>query len=245
MYEFFNQKTIEKLNNSERAVFDYVTASGLEIIDMSIQDLADKTFVSKTTVVRMCKKLGFEGFTEFRYFYRDEYKNSKKKINLSEIQSLRQRDYENSLKMADQATVEKLVTMMKGKNLHFFGKGLSQLPCTYASIQFSLLGIKAISYDNTHLIRQIGKTLTREDLIFIVSASGELPQSISIANIVKNTPAVIVSVTNLGSNSLSRLADLALYVMSSDDERVDFDNKSRIPMFVLFQNILDTYIDQL
>ena len=34
---------------------------------MNLQELANSTFVSTTTIIRLCKKLGLEGFNELKY----------------------------------------------------------------------------------------------------------------------------------------------------------------------------------
>lgn len=80
MLNFDIKKHISKLNNSEFTVLDYIVTNQMKVKDMSIEELADACFVSKTTVVRLAQKLGFRGYSELRYELNRSIEESQSKI---------------------------------------------------------------------------------------------------------------------------------------------------------------------
>ena len=51
----------EKLSEGEKTLAAYILAHGMEIAKYSTRSLAEVTYTSPPTVLRLCKKLGFTG----------------------------------------------------------------------------------------------------------------------------------------------------------------------------------------
>lgn len=51
---------------TEKRIAEYILNNLSTIPDLNVEDLAKKTFTSNSSVIRVCKKSGFKGFTEFR-----------------------------------------------------------------------------------------------------------------------------------------------------------------------------------
>jgi len=247
MYNYFSPEIIESLNGSEKSVFKYSYEQIKSVKDMKIQDLADACFVSKTTVVRMCQKLGFEGFTEFRYFLRTVLEKESKKSQYvkGEIHRIRQYDYSSMFQIINYEQLKDVANKIRDKRIYLFGKGLSQLICNYLLIQFSLLDLHVTLFENSHLARNLGKKMTEDDVVIIISASGKTAQVVDMAQIVKNTRATLISLTGVGINPLSQMADITLFALSSDDKRVDFDNQSRVGFLMVVQALVDVMIEEI
>ncbi|MCR5825908.1 MAG: hypothetical protein K6G54_05035 [Oscillospiraceae bacterium] len=56
----------DALTSSERSVANYILNMGSRVDDLSLERVARESFTSNATVVRMCRKLGFRGFRDFR-----------------------------------------------------------------------------------------------------------------------------------------------------------------------------------
>lgn len=61
----FSYENIQKLNNLELLVYDYVIKNKQVVRYMTVRDLAAAVHVSTSTVIRFCKKLGCDGYSEF------------------------------------------------------------------------------------------------------------------------------------------------------------------------------------
>ncbi len=63
----FTYSQVESLNETETYVYNYVIKNTKKVLNESIRELANDTHVSTATVMRFCKKMGCEGFTELKY----------------------------------------------------------------------------------------------------------------------------------------------------------------------------------
>lgn len=63
----FTYSQVESLNETETYVYNYVVKNTKKVLNESIRELANDTHVSTATVMRFCKKMGCEGFTELKY----------------------------------------------------------------------------------------------------------------------------------------------------------------------------------
>lgn len=63
----FTVDKIQSLNELELSVYEYVIQHKTAIPYMRIRELAGEVHVSTTTILRFCKKLGCDGYNEFKY----------------------------------------------------------------------------------------------------------------------------------------------------------------------------------
>ena len=62
----FTHAAVANLNGLEMQVYNYVIKNRDKVMYMTIRELADAVGVSTTTVLRFCRKLNCEGYSEFR-----------------------------------------------------------------------------------------------------------------------------------------------------------------------------------
>lgn len=55
----------ETFTPTENQIISYILEHTGEVINISLEELSDKLFISKSTIIRFCKKLGFAGHKEF------------------------------------------------------------------------------------------------------------------------------------------------------------------------------------
>lgn len=58
--------------NSEQKIVDYFLGQGHNIADISTSQIANETFTSKSSIVRIAQKLGFKGWSDFKKSYLEE-----------------------------------------------------------------------------------------------------------------------------------------------------------------------------
>lgn len=73
----FTYSQVESLNETETYVYNYVIKNTKKVLNESIRELANDTHVSTATVMRFCKKMGCEGFTELKYRLKESEKMQK------------------------------------------------------------------------------------------------------------------------------------------------------------------------
>ena len=68
----FTAQELKSLNELEMLVYQYVTAHRSAVPYMRIRELATEAHVSTTTVLHFCKKMGCEGFSQFKWKLKEE-----------------------------------------------------------------------------------------------------------------------------------------------------------------------------
>lgn len=75
----FTYSQVESLNETETYVYNYVVKNTKKVLNESIRELANNTHVSTATIMRFCKKMGCEGFTELKYRLKENVEVQKTK----------------------------------------------------------------------------------------------------------------------------------------------------------------------
>lgn len=102
----FTYSQVESLNETEAYVYNYVVKNTKKVLNESIRELANDTHVSTATVMRFCKKMGCEGFTELKYRLKEsEEMQETKEDNVTDqfgyfIEKVRSSDYLDSIQRA-------------------------------------------------------------------------------------------------------------------------------------------------
>ena len=56
----------EIMTPTEKEIADYILDNASLICNLTIREFAENTYSSPSSIVRFCKKLGFEGFNDFQ-----------------------------------------------------------------------------------------------------------------------------------------------------------------------------------
>ncbi len=68
-----------------------------------------------------------------------------------------------------------------------------------------------ISYEET-LSYQLGKLITKEDVCILISSSGNSPNIVNAARLVKSTGAKVIGLSGFSGGKLKEIADISLHV---------------------------------
>src|SRR6266498_1726083 len=122
----FNYEIIQSLNDLELSLYRYIMKNMGKVIYMRIRELADEAHVSTTTILRFCKKVNCEGYSEFKI---------KLKMNIEENKNNKLNNDELDKKLNILCDLIK-----KASNVIFIGAGTSGVLCKYAARYFSSIG---------------------------------------------------------------------------------------------------------
>lgn len=76
----FTHEIIASFNELETSLYNYICQNGEKVAYMRIRELADETHVSTATILRFCRKLNCEGFSEFKVMLKMHLGENKKTI---------------------------------------------------------------------------------------------------------------------------------------------------------------------
>lgn len=230
----FSVEEIQSLNELELAVYEYVMQHKSAISYMRIRELAAEAHVSTTTVLRFCKKMGCDGYAEFKLRMK-EYNGLKKIVMLSEDMSEIRAFFERLETDKFQQKLEEAAAMIaKTERVIFVGIGSSGHVGQYAARCFTNLGKFSLYISDPFYPINMKDAVSTAAII--LSVSGESEQVVKIANGLKRSNCRIISITNTEQSTISKMSDvnLSYYItMRRDEENVDYT--SQIPVMCIVE----------
>lgn len=256
-------KRMQDLSSAERQVVNYILNDPATVINIGIVNLAQKAFTSTSTVMRVCKRLGFDSFVEFRtnvaqsycdYVESDLLHSSPPEIDReSDISSIIDKVTANNAhaittvkSINSEEMLSRVVDMMSAaKQWDFYGLGISNLICQDAAFKAMRLGIPATAYVYTSQSAILSKcSEPGKNLAFFVSYTGQTTEILTLADNIKQMGVPSVSLTSQTDNDLLSLCDINLFVDSLESIYRIGGMSSRISTLHLFDILFSIYMNR-
>ncbi|NMA64659.1 MAG: MurR/RpiR family transcriptional regulator [Clostridiaceae bacterium] len=211
-----------QFTKAEKRVADYVLQNLDKVVYMSIIDLAEASNVGDTSVFRFCKKVGVQGYQEFKMALSLSANNEARKLidvtDHDDFYLMTQKilqSYNASLDAAnssiDREKYECAVDYLaKAKNIYFFGAGLSGITALDAFNKFLRITPNVRYTTDLHMQTMLASMLSSEDVAVIFSYSGSTKDIVKIADLVKQTGCKIICITRFKKSPLTGFADITL-----------------------------------
>ncbi len=251
MFQHFSPDVINSLSSLELELLRYINSHKEAVIEMSIQELAKNTFASTTTVIRLCKKLNLSGYSHLKYFLRDMLAAEPMETNIYADHSLEDllqeelSDIERTARAIDLSMVEEIASFMHQKTqIHFFAKGLTSIVFEYAARHLLSLSRTVTLYHDTHIAYIQAENLTKNDIVFLASLSGETEQVVRVAQIAEAKGAKIVTFTVTPTSRLAKIGDYHFLLVNDATTTLDIDTKSRCQLMLILNIIIKAFVQQ-
>lgn len=231
----FNYEVIQSLNSLELLLYKYIMKNSKKVIYMRIRELADEAHVSTTTILRFCKKLNCEGFSEFKVklkMYIEENSTKKVSDDTSEIinflRNIEKSDLDKKL--------DKLCNLVKNaNNIIFLGVGSSGILCKYAARYFSSVGKFSFHIDDPFFPKNFRSHGT--SLVIALSVSGETPSIVESITEFKEEGYSIASITNSENCTIAKLSDLNIPYYVQEVKINYSDITTQLPVLYMIERI--------
>jgi DNA-binding MurR/RpiR family transcriptional regulator len=224
------QGVIDSLKSAERRIAEYILENPEDVVNSTIEELAEKTKSSYATISRFCKKIGFSGYKEFkstlindlashidiRYEdYVEDFSigtNTPTKQVCEMVHEYSVRSIEHTALILDVGTIDTTVEkLIQAHFLYCIGSGTSNVSAHYAYIKFFRLGIPCQYEADSTLFRMRAGIMTEQDVLLAISSSGRTPSVIDAARIAKENGAFVISLSDFAISPLTKISDLNLY----------------------------------
>ncbi len=168
--KFINSSKLS-LTKSDLVICEYLIKNTDNIPNMTLLEIATETYSSKSNILRLLKKLGFTGFTDFKYFLLAEKKNKIEQNYFNLI--LKKMESIDTKYISD--NFNKMVHL--SKNIYIFATGREQ-EIQAQNLENYLLKAGFISAVtllnvNSELTNVVISSLKKDDLIIIFSSKGD------------------------------------------------------------------------
>nr|WP_263324435.1 MurR/RpiR family transcriptional regulator [Neobacillus sp. Marseille-Q6967] len=234
----------DQLSQLEKQVLDYIIRYPEKLVHLKLEEAAKEMYVSTATISRTCKRLGFEGFQDFKLQLhlniRDDVQVGNRGISdsLSYHLNRYEKDIQEVLNRVDEDKLNNAVAMLvQARHVEWFGMGHSYSVCWDASKKLLMLGKSSMARMDWDDLRSAALNVKKDDLAIFVSYSGETLLILEYAHILKSRGIPILSIVGTPSNQLSELSDFVFYTPIEHCYIGDVDMCSRAP-FQIFLDLL-------
>lgn len=232
-----------QLNENDHYIWNYISTHRKECERLPIETLALHCHVSRTTILRFSQRLGLKGYAELKVLLRMENEASQELQTGVELVYDTYTKYMDEIKRRDYSAVIEYIS--KAKNAYVFGTGSIQNNVA-AEIKRSFLIVGKLFFTITSANESyvFADIINPEDVIIMISFSGENMQVLEFARKLKARNVPIISITVSRNNTLSHMADEALFVDVPDIcNPLGPRYQGLVSYFLLLDFILVKYID--
>jgi RpiR family transcriptional regulator, carbohydrate utilization regulator len=208
--------SLPSLAPAEQRVGRLVLGDPRAFANLPVTELAERAHVSKPTVVRFCRSVGYDGLSDFKlklagsvsegvpFIHRSVDPDDKtsdvlvKVIDNTVAAFLKYRN--DASTVAIEKAVESLVaTHRTGRRIEFYGVGNSGIVAQDAQHKFFRLGVNTIAYSDGHMQVMSATLLGPGDCLIVISNSGRTRDLVDACEIARKNGATTIVMTATGS----------------------------------------------
>ena len=245
------QACLPSLAPAEQRVAKLCLADPRAFTMLPVAQLADRAHVSKPTVVRFCRSVGYNGLSDFKqklagtvnegvpFIHRSVDADDKtadvlvKVIDNTVAAFLKYRN-EASSNQIDKAVAALVAAFQSDRQVQFFGVGNSGVVAQDAQHKFFRLGLHSTAYSDGHMQVMSASILQKGDCVLIISNSGRTRDLMDACDIARKNGATTIVITASGSPLAS-----AGHIHLSADHPEGFDRYSPMVSRLLHLLIID------
>jgi RpiR family carbohydrate utilization transcriptional regulator len=245
------QAALPALPPAEQRVAKLVLADARSFSSLPISELADRAHVSKPTVVRFCRSVGYDGLADFKlklagtvnegvpFVHRAVDEDDKPgdivvKVIDNAVSALLAYRNDAAAHAFERAIAALTAAGKSGRRIEFYGVGNSGIVAMDAQHKFFRLGVTAAAVSDGHVQVMSATMLQPGDCVVIISNSGRSRDLIDAAEIARRMGATTIVISASGS-PLARTAHIQL----AADHPEDYDRYSPMVSRLLHLVIVD------
>lgn len=202
-----------------------------DMIHMTINELADKCDVAEATIMRLCKKLGYNGFHALKVSLTLDIVEPIKSIHeridpgddlvavAEKLVESATKSLKDTLLILDYSQLQKAVEAISSANrVEFYGSGSSGFIASEAHHKMFRVGIPSIAYSDPHLQVISAAFLTPRDVVVGISHSGSNKDLIESFKIARKSGAVTICITSFIRSPITKVSDIKLVVAAQETD---------------------------
>ncbi|NJQ21502.1 MULTISPECIES: MurR/RpiR family transcriptional regulator [Enterobacterales] len=168
---------MNSFQGSERLIFEYIQYHAQNISNISAKEIARDTYTTTTSVNRVCKKMGYQSYTELRYrFLRDHCTAAPLQPVLCE---------------EGEGIVENVSALLiHSSHIYLYARGASLTSLNYLSRFLSLASLPHLILNDMHQLTRVSK-----GTLVLISKSGETQSLIEMARNALRKGLKVVAIT--------------------------------------------------
>ncbi len=248
--------SIPALPPAEQRVAKLLLTDPRAFATLPVVELAERSHVSKPTVVRFCRSVGYDGLADFKrklagsvnegvpFVHRSVDEDDKTadivvKVIDNAVSALLKYRNDAASHAFERAIAALTETGKSGKRIEFYGVGNSGIVAQDAQHKFFRLGVNAAAVSDSHVQVMSATMLAPGDCAVIISNSGRSRDLIDVAEIARRKGATLIVVTASGSPLAQMAQGGANQILLAVDHPEDYDRYSPMVSRLLHLMVID------
>lgn len=217
------------LRAAEQRVADFILKHAEELIYLTVTELAERTQTSESTVVRLCQKIGYKGYQEFKIMLardlveptstiyerinpKDDLASIKHKVFAANAQAL-----QDTLEvLADDELQHAIDAVRTASRVEIYGVGGSGPIALDAYHKCLKLGIPAIAHSDSDMMAMSSSLLGPGTVALGISHTGASRDVCEALENAKSAGATTICVTHRASSPITRVSDIKLFTAAKE-----------------------------
>ncbi len=223
------QGTYSSLRTAEQRVADFILKHAEELIYLTVTELAERTQTSESTVVRLCQKIGYKGYQEFKIMLARDLvgpaETVYEQIEPSDsLEALKTKVFQaNAQALKD--TIEVLSDDELGKAVHalgharrveIYGIGGSAPLAFDAYHKFMKLGICSTWLNDSDLMAMSSSLLDATDVVLGISHTGASRDVCDAMENAQNAGATTICITHRATSPITKVSNIKLFTAAKE-----------------------------
>lgn len=220
----------DSLTGVEKKVADFILQNREKVVHMSVADFAAGANVAKSAIIRCCKSLGFEGYSELKMALAMELSKNKQ-LNyvpyiyptdnasdiLDKIFSANVKTLHDTAEKIDRRTLQSVVDLLdKANAIYIYGIGTSAALVNDFQYRIMQLGYTAFCYTDVPSMKISTLNIRKGDVAIGISHSGRTIATIDALKLAKESGAGTVCITSYPGSPITTESDHSIEVYSDE-----------------------------
>lgn len=241
---------VDEFTEAERKILEYLLSHESEILSLTSHQLAELTYSSPASITRLCKKIGFSGFNELKFYLNQKKSAPSDPMPQISWSSLTE-DIKQTLNFVEEYDFSHLNDLIhQSHRVYVFGTSFGERNALEMFRRnFLALGIHMIDIPSITELKWILNESKLGDLLFVISYSGQNAELLQLVKSFKLKQISVISVTPMKNNDLSMYSSEALYYSETELDRSNLILEAEFNLFTTLHILLDAifrkYVDYL
>ncbi|WP_035052283.1 MurR/RpiR family transcriptional regulator [Carnobacterium pleistocenium] len=240
-------------SDTEKTIANHFIKLSNDIVNKTLSNLADDTGFSEATIFKFVKKIGYDGFPNFKISVASNFRTIEERKNeLAVFSDVSKKDssytiaqklvysnkvaLDNMVESLDETKINLALSLISDSRvLHFFGQGASSVIALDSYHKFLRTEFHCNYIFDYHMQLSYATKLGPNDCVFLFSHSGETIETIEVAKILCANHVKIIVLTGNHHTDLVKLSTVAFIV---DSEESVFQSET-LTSRILYMTIID------
>jgi len=237
--DLFTTEQLKNLNNLELDIYKYIQQNMSKIDKMKIRELATELHCSTTTILRFCRKLDCNGYSEFKLKLKMMLDGKRLDLQISDDECAVFQYFQNMNPKLDFEIKEAANLLYQANRIMLMGMGTSGIMAKFGARYLTNMG-KLVHYVDDPFY-PVPDEFYKDFVIVVISTSGETREMIEKVNRFKTLNAMTIAITNSATSTLAKLSDFSLSYYVPIEKRADelsiHDVTTQVPVIYLIEKL--------